>query len=273
MERRYWFWVLAVILGGGVAAYYWQQSREEPAMPPPVAQVDVPPPAPPAEQPAEPVIRHPVEAPPEQVQPEPQQQPAAAPRDADTVVRQALAGALGESTVARFFHTDAIVRRIVATVDNLPRKKAPVRLMPVKRVPSAFVTSDGAGVLTIAPDNAARYTPYVEIVQAIDARKLVRVYAHLYPLFQRAYEELGYPGRYFNDRLVETLDDLLAAPEVEQPLAVTQSKVLYEFADPDLEGRSAGQKILLRMGGENAAVVKAKLREIRREVTRGSAPQ
>jgi hypothetical protein len=42
--------------------------------------------------------------------------------------------------------------------------------------------------------------------------------------------------------------------------------VLFEFADPDLETRSAGQKILIRMGAENAVRVKAKLWEIRREL-------
>ncbi|HYL23657.1 MAG TPA: DUF3014 domain-containing protein [Burkholderiales bacterium] len=47
--------------------------------------------------------------------------------------------------------------------------------------------------------------------------------------------------------------------------------MLYEFADPDLETRSAGQKILLRMGPENAARVKAKLWEIRRELLAASA--
>jgi hypothetical protein len=40
-------------------------------------------------------------------------------------------------------------------------------------------------------------------------------------------------------------------------------KVLYEFADPDLEKRSWGQKAMIRMGPPNERVVKAKLREIR----------
>jgi len=38
--------------------------------------------------------------------------------------------------------------------------------------------------------------------------------------------------------------------------------------DPELESRSAGQKILLRIGNDNAARIKAKLREIRTELTR-----
>ena len=97
----------------------------------------------------------------------------------------------------------------------------------------------------------------------MDSAALVAAYVRLYPLFQRAYEELGYPGRHFNDRLVECIDHLLAAPEAAPPVKLLQPKVLYEFADTDLETRSAGQKILVRMGAANAARVKAKLREIR----------
>ena len=70
----------------------------------------------------------------------------------------------------------------------------------------------------------------------------------------------------FNDRLVEAIDDLLAAPAVTGPLKLTQPKVLYEFADARLEQRSAGQKIMLRMGSDNAARVKAKLAQFRREI-------
>lgn len=106
-----------------------------------------------------------------------------------------------------------------------------------------------------------------------DAKKLVAVYARFYPLFQRAYQDLGYPDGYFNSRLVAIIDHLRAVLEIEGPLALTQPHVLYEFADPDLELRSAGHKIMLRMGMDNAAKIKAKLREIRSEVTAGMRAQ
>ena len=80
----------------------------------------------------------------------------------------------------------------------------------------------------------------------------------------------GFPGKYFNDRLMEAIDDLLATPELDAPAKLLRPRVLYEFADPDLETRSAGQKILLRMGPENAARLKAKLWEIRRELLAAS---
>jgi hypothetical protein len=81
---------------------------------------------------------------------------------------------------------------------------------------------------------------------------------------------LGYPAGSFNDRLIEAIDDLLMTPDVEGPVELTQPRILYEFADPDLEALSAGEKILLRMGPENSAKIKTKLREIRDELERMS---
>jgi hypothetical protein len=78
--------------------------------------------------------------------------------------------------------------------------------------------------------------------------------------------ELGYPSGYFNDRLIAAIDTLLATPEIPGPIKLAQPKVLYEFADPDLETLPAGQKAMLRMGSENAAKAKAKLREVRGEL-------
>ena len=43
--------------------------------------------------------------------------------------------------------------------------------------------------------------------------------------------------------------------------------MLYTFADPKLEALPAGEKLLLRMGPDNAAVVKGKLKELRAIIT------
>jgi hypothetical protein len=49
--------------------------------------------------------------------------------------------------------------------------------------------------------------------------------------------------------------------------------VQYEFADPKVESLSAGQKALIRMGSDNAKVVKDKLRELRGEIIALQEPQ
>ena len=45
----------------------------------------------------------------------------------------------------------------------------------------------------------------------------------------------------------------------------------YEYADPKLESRSAGQKLLMRMGSDNARTIKDKLRELRSELVAQAA--
>ena len=180
-------------------------------------------------------------------------------------MRRALAALLSESAWA-LVYPERIIHRIVATVDNLPRPRAPANVMPVKPAPGAFMVTGTGEALAIDPGNGARYAPYVRLAQGLDARRAVTLYMRFYPLFQQAYEGLGYPKGYFNDRLIEAIDDLLDAPGAAAPVSLTQPKVLYQYWDPDLEMRSAGQKIMIRIGPENAAVVKAKLREIRREL-------
>jgi hypothetical protein len=43
--------------------------------------------------------------------------------------------------------------------------------------------------------------------------------------------------------------------------------VFYQFADPKLEALPAGQKLLIRMGPQNASVIKAKLQQFRAAIT------
>ncbi len=256
-------WVVVVLVLGGIAAgyYYWQMQQVAPA--PPVAEA--PPPAPP--KPPEPQIRHPIQPP-----ATPGEKPLPALGESDAAMAEALTGFFGAKRVEEFFDLKDIVRRFVVTVDNLPRKKVPMRYRLFRPVAGQFQVAGADRDLTLKPENYRRYTPYVLLAQAVDVKTLVSTYVHFYPLFQQEYQELGYPKGYFNDRLVEAIDDMLAAPEVKEPIKLERPNVLYQFQDPDLEALSAGQKILIRMGPENAARIKARLRELRRELT-GQVPE
>ena len=181
-------------------------------------------------------------------------------------MRETVSGLVGRKAFDAMVYPSQLVRRIVATVDNLPRETAPRRVMPVEPVPGAFGVSGTGEEVTLAAANSARYTPYVRVLQTLDSRALARGYADSYPLFQRAYAELGFPNNRFHDRLLEAIDDLIEAPEPAGPVKLVRPKVFYQFADAELESLSAGQKLMVRMGAENAAKVKAKLREIRREL-------
>ncbi|RZL97255.1 MAG: DUF3014 domain-containing protein, partial [Variovorax sp.] len=210
---------------------------------------------------------------------------AALPRlnDADARVTTALGELLGGAKSLSFLQLDGFVRRVVATVDNLVRPQAAARMWPVQPAPGRFAVAGGAGgaPATIDPANAARYGTFVAFAEAVNVERAAALYARLYPLFQEAYEELGYPGRYFNDRLIAVLDHLLQAPEPEGPVAVTLVEVKgeyatprpwtrYEFVDPELESLSSGQKMLVRMGVANERRLKAQLAAFRARIATGA---
>jgi hypothetical protein len=186
--------------------------------------------------------------------------------ESDQLVHDSLAGVIGRAPIEQYLVPQNIVRHIVATIDNLPRHKLAVELRPVKPTPGQTATTAQGDLVTLSSDNYQRYAPFVHVVQTVDVKALAVVYQRLYPLFQQAYEDLGYPGKYFNDRLVEVIDHLLATPEVQGPIQLTQPKVFYEYADATLEGRSAGQKLLIRMGPANERAIKAQLQALRAQI-------
>ena len=270
MQRKTGVLVAIALVVAVLGGYFLLQKNAEP---PPVTQAIAPPPPPPAAAPTlpvvavapaepEPVIAHPLET-----EPAPTSAALLEPEKANAALVKALAKVLSKKLLALVV-PDELIRRIVATVDNLPRQHLPASLVPIKRVPGAFVTTGSGETLAIDPGNSKRYTAYVELIAAVDSAKLVALYREFYPQFQRAYVQLGYPKAYFNDRLVHAIDDLLAAPDLASGARLVQPKVLYEFADPELQSRSAGQKIMMRIGPDHAAPIRAKLREIRQLVAR-----
>lgn len=268
MSTKIWWVVLVAALGGVAVALYYGFTGG--ADRPPAAQtrpVDTPAAPPPAAE--EPEIRYPIP----ETAPEADEQPQALPplAESDPAVRDALAGLFGEEAARELLVPENIARRIVATVDNLPRRKLAVQSRPVVPAPGRFLVEGSEDDPVLSPANFERYAPAVRMIEQVSAEQIAALYLRLYPLFQRAYADLGYPSAYFNDRLVEVIDHLLATPEVEGPIRLVQPRVFYEFADPELEALSAGQKLLIRMGPENAAVVKRKLRELRAEIVRDDA--
>jgi hypothetical protein len=265
---------LLLAAGGGLLWWRHQRSAADvAATPAPTIAPAAPPPT--AAPPAAPAIRHPLPAAPAGGLP--------SLDSSDSYVENALVELLGRKKIREFLHLDGAVRRFVATVDNLATGDAPASLWPVQGTAGRFETEPRDGGLTIGVRNGERYAPFVRFADGIDARRVVALYLRVYPLLQQAYEDLGYPGKSFNDRVVEVIDSLLATPTPAGPIAVKRFAAdggasrgasrgalrgasgggLYVYADPALEASPAGQKILLRMGRDNAAPLTAKLREIR----------
>jgi hypothetical protein len=248
--------VAAVVVAASGLAYYLHSRSTQPAHLPVAAQ--------PAAPPQESAISYPVPAPTGESA---AKGPLPALADSDPSMRDALGEVAGAGAVAQYLVPDNLIRHIVVTIDNLPRQKVPLEKRPTVAVPGSFLADGDELHATLDPKNFARYEPMVAVVQKIDMQRLAQVYLRFYPLFQHVYQDLGYPNGYFNDRLVQVIDSLLATPQPAGPLELTRPNVMYVFADPALEARPAGQKLLLRMGPDNAAAIKRKLTELRAIIT------
>ena len=266
MEGKHWAIAALIVAISVLAGYFFLLPTGEEPPPPTVAIAPLPPTKPAAPAPAvptpatpeAPAILHPIEA-------APSEEPLPELGKSDAPFRKALGEVLGKKGLALVL-AEELIYHIVVTVDNLPRKHLAADVVPLKRAEGKFIIEGKDETLVIGAGNAARYSAYATAITAVDSAKLVAVYRRFYPLFERAYHEIGYPQAHFNDRLVVAIDDLLAAPDFEAPVRLVQPKILYEYADPDLEGRSAGQKIMMRIGRDNATLLKGKLREIRQGV-------
>jgi len=266
MQKQNMTWLVPVLLALGVAGalwYYWVSVEKAP-------------------EPATTALPRPADRPPatapEPVQPLPERAPRLTERPSlvplppldksDEYFKLELTNVLGES-LDDLLVNSGVIERIVASVDNLPRSHLSERIRPLERLGGQFAVldQDDGETFTIDSRNYARYDALVDMVAGADLNEVAEIYRRFYPLFQKSYVNLGYPDGYFNDRLVEVIDHLLATPEIGDPVALVRPNVLYEFADPELEKLSSGQKMLLRMGSANRARMKKTLRDFRAIVT------
>jgi len=233
-------WIIAgaVLVAVAIGAWFWLKREPAPVVP------AAPPPAA-----AEPAIKNPIVTPDD--------------IDPNLSATEQVATLIGTPRFESHFVPDDFVKKMVATIDSLARSDVAARMNPAKPPAGKFTTAGEGDAVVLGAANYARYSPWIDLVDSLDAQATAALYKRLYPQFQAAYENLGNPDAYFNDRVVEVIDHLLSAPEAPATIALVRPNVFYEFADPKLEAQSSGRKLLLRMGPGNAARVKAKLREVR----------
>jgi hypothetical protein len=267
MTRKLWIGVAVVaLIVAAILVWRFKTSPAPEPVTPPVAQA----PEPAASAASAPEAQPPLEIP-----------ATTTPLVAEDIPHE-LTELVGRKAVATFLQLDDFPRRLVATVDNLGRAHAPLMVWPVNPTPDKFLVQQADASTVINPDNAARYTPFVLLTETVDVGRAVDLYVRMYPLLQSSYEQLGFPNKKFNGRLVEVIDLLLATPEPPDPVKVTLTEVKgpipsvrpwvrYQYADPALESLSAGQKILVRSGAVNERRLKGKLAEFRAELVKRAA--
>ena len=225
-------------------------------VPPPVVTTVEPEPEPVAEEPLPGL--EPVPLPPE---PEPVVLPSL--NNSDSFVNTQISEMANADAISRLLANSQIIRKFVVLVDGMSRGDVPDRDLPVMPPQTSLtVNAQGEEFYRLDPASYTRFNLLVNTFAAIDSEQAVARFRLLEPLFETAYAELGYPGRSFDTALQQAISNILDAQVEGGTILLTQPSVNYHFADPRLENLSDLEKLMIRMGPENAGKVQQKVREI-----------
>lgn len=182
--------------------------------------------------------------------------------ESDPIVRDLVGRLSTYPAVAAWLTTDGLLLNFVAVTSRIARGETPAgelkTLGPIPR----FRPSEKRDTLFVDPASYRRFDHYAEAVAALDARGAARLYSTLEPRIRDAYARQGGRGADFDPVLEQAIIEMLRVPVIEGNVELVPHGVAYGYADQRLQGLSAAQKQLLRMGPQNVRRVQEKLREI-----------
>lgn len=185
----------------------------------------------------------------------------------DAVVRELVGQLSARPALTKWLAHEDLVRRFVAAVDNVGNGVSPTTQLTFMRPEEPFKVVQRGDRFFIDPASYDRYDLPTQVFLSLDTEGTAALYRELEPLVDEAYREISPPGSSFADRLEAAIDHLLEVVPPAEPPQVERKVVTWVYVDESLENLSDAQKQLLRMGPENALLIKAKLRELKAELS------
>lgn len=252
--------VCILIAGVVVLTGIWPKEEAVIAEPVPVAPMVPAPPAeePPTSIPAESAIPAVIPS------PEPAVEPLPSLFESDDPVRDALADIPLGTAGQQFLMPNNIIERSASLIYLTAQGDVPYKLVPIARPKAKFPIVDDGTQVVADPDGFTRYDPITRWIESLDAAALLDAFASFLPLFREAWGFYGEDPNYFDLAVIETLDTIIATPEIditEERLIRKEAVWIYE--NPAIESLAPVQKQILRMGPRNASAVKQKAIQVR----------
>jgi hypothetical protein len=251
--------VLLLVIAGGVVLLTGIWPPEEESTAPPVTTAPpAPSPAPEITELEEPVVEP---APPP---PAPVEEPLPRLEESDDAVRDAVGDIPLGTAGQQYLVPGNIIERSASLIYLMAQGDVPYKLLPVSRPKAAFPISDDGTQVVTDPAGFERYDALTQWLQSLDLESLLSSLEWFIPLFREAWSYYGEDPAAFDMAVVMTLDLVIATPEVDLSEArLIRKEAVWVFEDPAIEGLAPIQKQVLRMGPENAEIVKAKATEAR----------
>jgi hypothetical protein len=190
--------------------------------------------------------------------------------DSDEEVRATLSDILPLAMQASLAPSD-LLRRAATLADNFGNGKILRDKLPLPAVPGKLKIQERDDRVFLDPANHGRYDLLVDALVQIDPRIVARWFDRYEPLLQQAYAELGNPQQPLRERILAGLQLMLNAPEAPAEIELLQPAVFYKYADPSLEALPDSQKLLLRTGPRNRALLLDRVERLHSALERGTA--
>ena len=207
--------------------------------------------------------------------PAPVQEPLPKLDESDDEVRDAVADIPLGNAGQQYLMSSNVIERGTSMVYLLVQGEVPYKLLPIARPKGAFPIADDGTQVTVSADGFARYDALAQWLMSLDVEALAAALARFTPLFREAWSYYGEEAEAFDFAVISALDMVASTPEVDLASArLVRKEAVWLYEDPAIEGLPAIQKQVLRMGPDNAAIVKDKASQARTiwVATLGEAP-
>lgn len=179
--------------------------------------------------------------------------------NSDALLREEIAGFSPQ--LAEWLNTDQLIRKYVVITNDFSQGLRIEKHMRFLKLDQPFaVDQDDKGIF-IAAKSYQRYDKLAAAINAMNVQATLAVYKKFRPLLLQVFGEFNYPGEYrLEDIFTKAAAVMLAAPVIEEPVALMKHANHYKFADPKLEALNPVHKQMMRMGPENTRIIKDKVR-------------
>lgn len=166
-----------------------------------------------------------------------------------------------------WFKSNQLIRKYTVIVNDFSQGILLEKHMRFLKQSQPFSVDKIDDGLVMAEDSYRRYDKLAAAIDAIDAKEAMSAYRKFKPLLLEVFDEFGYPPeRPLEDIFLKASSQILAAPILEQPVALVRPSVVYKYADEKLEQLSPVSKQMLRMGPKNTRIIQNKVRQLVQEL-------
>jgi hypothetical protein len=157
-----------------------------------------------------------------------------------------------------------IIERSASLIYLTAQGDVPYKLVPIARPKAAFPIVDDGTQVVADPEGFARYDPITRWIESLDAAAIIDAFARFLPLLREAWGFYGEDPAYFDLAVIETLDTIIATPEIDvTDERLIRKEAVWIYENPAIESLAPVQKQILRMGPSNASAVKQKAGQVR----------